>query len=154
MKHKKYNKESLQETINDSLSIREVLLKLGLRATSGNYRVFYRFVKNNNVNTDNLVGRHKSITGVIRTQTSEYLTNSKPISSSKLKERLIRENIKENRCEICGLTEWQNKPLSCQLHHVDGDNCNNDINNLIMLCPNCHSQTETFSGRNKKKKTC
>lgn len=151
MKHKKYNKESLQKTINESLSIREVLLKLGLRATSGNYRVFHRFVKNNNINTDNLVGPHKSVTGVIRTQTNDYLTNSKPISSFKLKERLIKENIKENRCEVCGLTEWQNKPLSCQLHHIDGNNCNNNINNLIMLCPNCHSQTETFSGRNKKK---
>lgn len=151
MKHKKYNKESLQKAINESLSIREVLLKFGLRATSGNYGVFYRFIKKNNINTDNLVGRHKSITGVIRTETTDYLTNSKPISSFKLKERLIKEKIKENKCEICGLTEWQNKPLSCQLHHIDGNNCNNDINSLIMLCPNCHSQTETFSGRNKNK---
>ena len=66
------------------------------------------------------------------------------------KNRLIKEGYKENKCEECGISTWNGKPLSIQLHHKDGNKNNNKLNNLEFLCPNCHSQTETFSGRNKK----
>lgn len=68
-----------------------------------------------------------------------------------LKRRLIEEKIKENKCELCGISEWQGNPLSLQLHHKDGDINNNSLENLQLLCPNCHSQTETFSGKNTRK---
>lgn len=83
---------------------------------------------------------------------SEYLGKDKFIATSKLKLKLLKEGIKENRCECCGITEWNGKPLVMQLHHIDGNNKNNSLNNLQMLCPNCHSQTENYCGSANEKK--
>jgi DNA-binding CsgD family transcriptional regulator len=65
-----------------------------------------------------------------------------------LKGRLIAEGLKENRCEQCGIAEWQHKPLNVQLHHVNGDGTDNRLENIRFLCGNCHSQTDTYGGRN------
>lgn len=65
-----------------------------------------------------------------------------------LKRRLFLLGIKENRCERCGISEWLGAPLTVALHHINGDRTDNRIENLELLCPNCHSQTDTFSGRN------
>lgn len=71
--------------------------------------------------------------------------------TSHLCKRLIKEGYKENKCEICGISEWMNKPISLQLHHKDGDHYNHVLDNLQILCPNCHSQTDSFAGKNSKK---
>lgn len=68
-----------------------------------------------------------------------------------IKARLLKLGIKENKCEKCSLKEWLNKPLTCELDHIDGDTRNNRLSNLRMLCPNCHSQTPTFRAKNKRK---
>jgi 5-methylcytosine-specific restriction endonuclease McrA len=68
-----------------------------------------------------------------------------------LKGRLIAAGLKENRCEACGLTEWLGRPLSMALHHVNGDGLDNRIENLQLLCPNCHAQTDNFSGRGRRR---
>ena len=62
----------------------------------------------------------------------------------KLKTLLFKFHIKENKCEKCGISDWYGKPLQCELHHIDGNKYNHKLENLIILCPNCHSQTETF----------
>ena len=68
-----------------------------------------------------------------------------------LKKRLIQAGILEYKCYNCELTEWLNKPISLQLEHKNGDNIDNREENLILLCPNCYSQTPTFAGKNNKK---
>lgn len=65
-----------------------------------------------------------------------------------LKSRLLGAGLKENRCEQCGISEWQGKPLNMQLHHINGDGLDNRLENLELLCANCHSQTSTYGGRN------
>lgn len=68
---------------------------------------------------------------------------------TKLKERLFKAGLKERKCECCGITEWQGKPLSFELHHLNGVNNDNRLSNLQVLCPNCHSQTSNFGTRGK-----
>jgi hypothetical protein len=53
-----------------------------------------------------------------------------------------------NRCEACGLSEWQGKPIPIELDHIDGNSDNNSEGNLRLICPNCHAQTETYKGAN------
>lgn len=76
----------------------------------------------------------------------------KATSRTHLKTRLIKEGLKENRCEICGIAEWRGKPLAMQLHHVNGDGSDNRLENLQLLCGNCHSQTDNWGGRGVRRK--
>jgi len=69
-----------------------------------------------------------------------------------LKKFILKNGLKEHKCEECGIIEWNNKPLSLELDHTDGIRSNNKLENLKLLCPNCHSQTNTWRGRNKNKK--
>lgn len=68
-------------------------------------------------------------------------------NSSFLKTYLL--DIRERKCEVCGITEWMGKPSPLELDHLDGDASNNQLNNLRLICPNCHAQTETYKNRNK-----
>jgi hypothetical protein len=70
--------------------------------------------------------------------------------SYKLKKRLLEDGIKSNVCESCQISEWNGRPIQMELHHIDGDRTNHKIDNIVLLCPNCHSQTETFRAKNKK----
>jgi 5-methylcytosine-specific restriction endonuclease McrA len=76
--------------------------------------------------------------------------------TSALKQKLVISGLMENKCVICGTTEWMGKPISLQLDHINGDRRDNRIGNLRILCPNCHSQTDTYSGKNtsKEKRKC
>jgi hypothetical protein len=68
--------------------------------------------------------------------------------TSKITPRLIKEGLKEYKCEICKITSYNSKTITLELNHIDGDNSNHSLYNLQLLCPNCHSQTDTY--RNKK----
>ena len=71
-------------------------------------------------------------------------------SLSKLKIRLISEGIKENRCECCNNTMWLGKPIKLELHHINGINTDNRLENIQLLCPNCHAYTDNYRGRNQE----
>jgi 5-methylcytosine-specific restriction endonuclease McrA len=76
--------------------------------------------------------------------------NYENVSTHKLKLKLIRDSVKEHKCEICGITEWMNKKVPIELDHIDGNHYNNTLSNLRIVCPNCHAQTDTNSGKNNK----
>lgn len=78
----------------------------------------------------------------------EYIKTSTCVKSHLLKIKLIRDGIKEDKCEICGVSIWQGVKLPLELHHKDGDHFNNNLDNLQILCPNCHSIQEGNSGAN------
>ena len=72
------------------------------------------------------------------------------LSFQRLKKRIVLEQ--NGKCNHCGIKEWNGKPLTLELEHKDGNNQNNIRENLEAICPNCHSQTDTWRGKNKKNK--
>jgi Zn finger protein HypA/HybF involved in hydrogenase expression len=81
---------------------------------------------------------------------NEVLKGNIPhVQTGAVKRYLLKSGIKENKCERCGLSEWMNAPISCHLDHINGDSHDHRLENLRILCPNCHSQTETYCGKSK-----
>jgi transposase len=78
----------------------------------------------------------------------QLLQRGVPRNRNNVKQRLLAAGVKEETCESCGISEWRGRPLSLALHHINGDRLDNQLENLELLCPNCHSQTESFAGRN------
>jgi len=65
--------------------------------------------------------------------------------------RLLRTNVKEHRCECCKMTHWNGRLIPLELDHINGDKTDNNLDNLRILCCNCHAQTDTWRGRKLKK---
>jgi len=80
---------------------------------------------------------------------SELLVARKYRGREHLKRRILKAGLKQAVCEQCGIAHWHGKPIGLALHHVNGDRIDNRLENLQLLCPNCHSQTDSFSGRNR-----
>ena len=76
----------------------------------------------------------------------EYLTKD-VVVASKLRRKLIEDGLKKKECEVCNISTWQGMELPLELHHIDGNRFNNEIYNLQILCPNCHSLTPNHSKR-------
>lgn len=76
---------------------------------------------------------------------SYYFDNQHRITASKLRVKLFRDKIKEEKCECCGLSEWMGKPIPLELHHIDFNHYNNELGNLQILCSNCHMQAHNYN---------
>ena len=76
-------------------------------------------------------------------KTAEEYAQSSCVRSSKLKDKLIRDGLKENKCENCGISQWLGVDLTLELHHKNGNHYDNSLDNLVILCPNCHSIQES-----------
>lgn len=73
-------------------------------------------------------------------------------SRASVRNRLLRDGVFTNACSDCGLTQWRGRPISMHIDHINGIRDDHRLENLRMLCPNCHSQTPTYGGRNAKKR--
>lgn len=145
-----FNHPNILEIIKESYSIAEVLNKLGLKAAGGNYRTFNKFVSENNIDTSHFSGQLWNKGKVVgpKRDIEDYLSNNFSITSYQLKRRLIKENIFENQCCVCKLKNWLDKPMPLELDHIDGNHLNNNLENLRLLCPNCHAQTDNYRAKN------
>ncbi len=147
--------DKLKEIVSRCASIAQVLKELGLKPTGGNYRILKRKLKEENISNSHFtgMGHNKGKTwNRPKIPTTEILKKGSSFQSFKLKNRLLKEGLIENKCVDCGIgNQYNGKPLSLQLDHTNGDNTDNRLENLRLLCPNCHSQTDTYAGKNKKK---
>ena len=149
----KYTEDQLRAAVKSNISLRQVLLSLGVAPQGGNYEVLRKAIKHFGLDTSHFLGQaaNKGKTFTPKRPLEVYLSNEYPIQSNKLRIRLLKEKMFEHKCYSCCLTEWMNKPIPLELEHINGDNKDNSLNNLTLLCPNCHAQTSTYRGRNKSK---
>lgn len=136
-------KEQIESAIEKSTTMAEAATLLKLH-----FSTFKRHAVKFGLYTPNQGGKGKlkpKIEGNGKTPLKDILDGSYPhYQTYKLKKRLYAENIKQNKCEECGISEWNGKTIECELDHIDGDRTNHRLENLKILCPNCHSQTDTF----------
>jgi hypothetical protein len=154
MKRVKYTKELLEENVKDCYSFAELCRRLGLIPEGSNPKTLKKKMNEFNIDYSHFTGQRWNENPSNPIYRGKYLPNlceHSSLSSANAKELVYRLGLKKNKCEKCGLSEWQGEPLTCELHHINGDTTDNRIENLIILCPNCHSQTDNFRSRNRKK---
>jgi len=141
MKLYKYTEEELRAAVKENKSIRQVLLVLGVDAFGGNYETFKRAVKHFDIDTSHFMGQaaNKGRNFGPKRPIEAYLDNSHAIASAHLRNRLLREKIRLWKCEKCKLENWFKEQIPLELHHVNKDNKDNRLDNLKILCPNCHT---------------
>lgn len=145
-----YTKEQYQEIVNNCTCKADFCRALGYSPIGGYYKMVDKIIKDNNLDTSHFIikpwnkgkkykiGRYSLEEILIENSTRSNNTNS-------LKRRLINAGLKEPKCELCGYTD------AIELHHINGDHFDNRIENLQILCPNCHAKTDTFRGKNNIK---
>lgn len=150
---RKYTDEDFKEAVKSSFSISEVLKKIGLKPTGGNYKL-----ANNRIVKLNLDMTHFTGKGHLKGKTHEWskkipletiMVEDYCYGSHKLKKRLLKEKQFERKCYNCNNTEWLGNPIPIELEHKNGNNRDNRKENLTLLCPNCHALTPTYRGKNK-----
>lgn len=138
------------ELVNKCSNISDILRELGY-STNGN-SWGYQIVKER-MEKLNLFFTKRNSMYYNRDNTAlpleKILIKDSEYNRTKLKTRLVKEGLKEYKCECCGISEWNGKPLALQLHHINGIHNDNRLSNLQLLCPNCHSQTENFGTRGR-----
>lgn len=149
----KYTNEELIEAVKKSFSIAGVCRELNIRAVGGNYKTLKARFKELNIDTSHFTGQGWNVGLKFRPQKERPLEeilvkNSSYKNTVSLKKRLLKSNIKEYKCECCGNTEWLGKPITLELHHINGDNTDHRLENLQLLCPNCHAFTDNYRGKN------
>lgn len=156
MKLRKWNEESLRLATANSTSKRQVLNKLGLVEAGGNYEQIGKYINLYKISTTHFLGQKSNLGKKIPRnpiyKITEILVQNSTFQSHKLKKRLFSEKIKKPKCEICSWAKVSvDGRIPLELDHINGDHHDNRINNLRILCPNCHSLQSTHRGRNKKK---
>lgn len=146
-----YTKENLSKICSESFSYRQCLQKMGIVPAGGNYACLKKHIKLYEIDVSHftLRGWNKGKTLPPKRSINDYLSNKQTIQSYKLKNRLLKEKIFNHQCNECNKKTWLNRPIPLELHHKDGNNTNNNLDNLSLLCPNCHALTDNYRGKNK-----
>jgi Zn finger protein HypA/HybF involved in hydrogenase expression len=145
------SREEFADLVTRSRTITEVLAHFGLQNQGANSRTFHRRIQEENLDIAHLrVGRFLS--GARRSPLADALQENSRAQPRHVKRRLIRVGLLREACQLCGLgSTWQGRPLALHLDHINGIRTDNRLENLRLLCPNCHSQTETYAGRNQRR---
>lgn len=149
---------SLLRAVNSSKSIRSVLIKLGLRPAGGNYVQIKKRIYDLGIDISHFTGMGWNVGLAFVPKKAvplvEILTENSYYQCFKLKKRLFSEGLKRPRCELCGWGEITGDGrVPVELDHINGNHTDNRIENLRILCPNCHSLQSTHRGLNKVKYT-
>lgn len=142
-----FSKEEIVKALETAKSITGAARLMGI-----SYNAFTRLAKKYNCCITNQAGKgipRKNPRAVTREVLDLVFQNKHYITAYKLKGYLFKFELKERKCECCGLSEWMDKDIPLELHHKNGNHHDNTWDNLQILCPNCHGQTEHYRGANK-----
>ena len=133
--------------------MRQALQQLNVAAYGGNYDVLRKAIKHFQLETSHFTGQawNKGKTLAPKQSINNYLNNEIAIQSYKLKNRLLKEKVFEPACSNCKLSKWLDESIPLELDHINGDNKDNNLTNLRLLCPNCHALTPTYRSKNRIK---
>ncbi|WP_394335379.1 HNH endonuclease [Hymenobacter amundsenii] len=147
--------DEFRQAVSESLSVRQVLHRIGLVPAGGNYKTVYTRIARLALDTNHFTGaawnqgaRYRAF-GPKAALEEILIVNSPYAFTHGLRGRLLKERWKSHQCERCELREWQGTPIPLELHHVNGVNNDHRVENLQLLCPNCHAQTANYRGRNQ-----
>jgi len=151
-----WTNEQLREAVKVSRSYRQVIIALGLKPAGGNYKQLQQYISELSLNTNHFVGQAwnvglKFVPNPPRPLKS-LLKKNITFQSYKLKKRLFREGFKEEKCEICGWAAVSaDGRIPLEINHINGESSDNRIENIEILCPNCHSLKPFYRGSKLKK---
>lgn len=153
MSNRSWDKQQLKSAIESCKSIRGALKQLGLKPTGGNYKQIEKYIKEYGFDTTHFTGKlwskGKKLEPNPKIPLEDILVNDNDYQSFKLKRRLFLAGLKPMFCEECG---WKERSvdgrLPLELDHINGNSRDNRIENLRVLCPNCHSLKTNHRGRN------
>lgn len=151
-----WSKNTLEKYCRDSTSYAQVLSKMGAKVNGSNYSTLKSKIKEYGIDISHMLhqGHNFGKTWTAKRNMEDILVeNSSYTNTHNLKTRLWKTNLLKKECYECGITEWRGKPAPLQLDHINGIRSDNRIENLRILCPNCHSQTDTWTGKNKLRKS-
>lgn len=150
-KWEQYTGEEIEQFVKESFSYAQLAKKLGYAVNSGSsIKAVKEMIQELNIDVSHFTGQGWNKNNYDYDKFRKYDPKiENPPRSSSLREPLIYERGK--KCENCGLQEWLDKPIKLEVHHIDGDKSNNVRENLLLLCPNCHSYTENYCKVSTKK---
>ena len=147
---RKYTKEWLEELCSESYSYAEVLRKAGRAQAGGSQNTLKKKIEEYNIDISHFTGQRWQYSPAFQekyTPENLFVKNSS-VSNQTIKKYLDKYELIPYICSECGCDgNWRGKVLALQLHHKDGDNTNNELDNLTYLCPNCHAITDTYGGK-------
>lgn len=155
MRQRSWKIDELRRAVADSRSIRQVIKKLKLIPAGGNYKQIEKYIKENSLSTDHFLGQGWNL-GLDFVPNpaiplKKILIKESNFQTHKLKKRLFKEKVKQERCEICGWAEVSaDGRIPLELNHKNGDPHDHRLKNLEILCPNCHSLKPHYRGSKLK----
>jgi len=157
MSDRTWTDPELKREVKKATSLAQVLRGIGLVPAGGNYHSIQLHIERLGLDTSHFLGQSHnkgktlpSPPGTIPLK-KILVRNSKYTNNGSLKSRLVREGVLKYKCSACGILKWGGEELSLHLDHKNGNRRDNRVSNLRLLCPNCHSQTETYCGKNNRK---